>query len=74
MEEFETKSDTERTVFDKNAEEELVEQLEDFETLRDNQSDNEDMEDIEITLNSEINKENDRPKNVFRKNPSIRKI
>jgi len=69
MEEFETRSEDQLTQADKNAEEELVYQLEDFETLRENMSDDEgdnDREDegyTEAEAEEEQNeeKENDKP-------------
>lgn len=85
MDEFDNNSDEEVTQKDKNAEEELVEQLEDFETMRDNLSDmdeNEEQDDVlEMTYNTETEKENDRPEadkgnkgKKIVKNPSRRQI
>jgi len=60
MEEFEN-SETELSQIDKEVEEELVEQLEDFETMRDNVSDNEDNEDNDNINETDLdNKENDK--------------
>jgi len=80
MEEFDTASRQGQDPFDKNAEEELVEQLEDFETLRENNSDNEnddndnDFDDEQDEVVDMAEKENDRGKKKILKNPSQRQI
>eukprot|EP00801_Mesodinium_rubrum_P001143 Mrub_01143.p1 GENE.Mrub_01143~~Mrub_01143.p1 ORF type:complete len:778 (+),score=232.21 Mrub_01143:322-2334(+) len=80
MEEFDTASRQGQDPFDKNAEEELVEQLEDFETLRENNSDNEnddndnDFDEEQDEVMDMAEKENDRGKKKILKNPSQRQI
>merc|ERR1719390_605943 len=79
MEEFDKQSDTEVTQIDKDAEEELIEQLEDFETMRDNLSADEEEEQEEqdttdVTLNTDTEKENLPKARKILKNASRRQI
>jgi hypothetical protein len=80
MEEFDSAQRQGQDPFDKNAEEELVEQLEDFETLRENNSDGGDDDNDDYEEQDEVvdlaEKENDvrGKKQRIEKNPSQRQI